>query len=160
MSHCSWVKSPHRTNELHSKEPLGLFTPHDEAVTQFIMATSEKRVSVNTFAVRFALLGNILPGCLGSQSFSAFPIQVARHWHLGKASCPASCWAGVQAQSCQLKSPKLSLALVLICLLSAEVASIDLAFSGTLAISISPSHFFSPPAPPRPMVLCELPASV
>lgn len=134
--------------------------PHDEAVTQFITATSEKRISVNTFTVRFALLGAILPGCLGSQSFSAFPIQAARHWHLGKVPCPASCWAGVQAQSCQLNSPKLSLALVLICLLSTEVASIDLAFPGTLVISISTSHFSSPPAPPDSMVLSELPTSI
>ena len=74
------------------------------------MATSEKLISINTFAVRFALLGPIPPAYLGSRSFLAFPIQAARCQHLEKPPCRAP----LQAQSCQLKSPKLSLALVLI----------------------------------------------
>lgn len=78
------------------------------------MATSEKLISINIFAVRSALLGPIPPACLGSQSFLAFPIQAARCQHLEKPPCPPSCWAAWQAQSCQLKSPKQSLALVLI----------------------------------------------
>lgn len=103
---------------------------------------------ITTLAVRFALLGSIVLGCLGSQSFSAFPIQAPRHLRLEKAPCP-SCWAGLRAQSCQFKSLKLGFALVPICLIFAEISLTDLASPGIPVASMSTSKFSSPFCFPR-----------
>lgn len=107
--------------------------PRDEAARQFTMATREKQISTNTSAVRFALLGPMLPGCSGSQSSAALASKLAS----GEGALPSPCWAGLRAQSCQFKSPTLGLALILICLCFAEISSTDLAFPGIFIEAVS-----------------------